>query len=70
MHPSVRVLNFISNREVGLLLVINLFPRYLRASKWKVVTAINRIENTLSWRREYGLYDILDAKLVEPEVRY
>ena len=43
--------------------------RYLRASKWKPDTAINRIENTLTWRREYGLYDILNANLVEPEVR-
>ena len=44
--------------------------RYLRASNWKLDTAITRIENTLNWRREYGLYDILNAKLVEPEVRY
>ena len=48
----------------------NLICRYLRASKWKLVTAINRIENTLSWRREYGLYDILNANFVEPEVCY
>ena len=44
--------------------------RYLRASKWKSETAINRIENTLNWRRKYGLYDILlNADSVEPEVR-
>ncbi|KAF8808744.1 CRAL/TRIO domain-containing protein [Phlegmacium glaucopus] len=41
--------------------------RYLRASKWKLATAITRIENTLTWRREYGLYDILNANHVEPE---
>ena len=40
-----------------------LICRYLRASKWKPVTAINRIEITLKWRREYGLYDIPDSKL-------
>jgi CRAL/TRIO, N-terminal domain/CRAL/TRIO domain len=64
MHPSVRVLNFIPNRDVGLFIC-----RYLRASKWKPVAAINRLENTLKWRREYGLYDILNANLIEPEVR-
>jgi hypothetical protein len=54
------------NLEVGLKKY--LICRYLRASKWKLATAINRIENTLNWRREYGLYDILNANLVEPEV--
>lgn len=43
--------------------------RYLRASKWKVNTAIQRLEATLKWRREFGLYDKLNADLVEPEVR-
>ncbi|PPQ69151.1 hypothetical protein CVT25_004531 [Psilocybe cyanescens] len=41
--------------------------RYLRASKWKVSGAIQRLESTLAWRREFGLYDTVDAKLVEPE---
>ena len=50
---------------------INLFVcRYLRASKWKLDTAITRIEKTLKWRREFGLYDILDANFIEFEVRY
>ena len=29
--------------------------RYLRASSWNLTTAEKRIENTLVWRREYGL---------------
>ena len=29
--------------------------RYLRASTWNVATAEKRLENTLVWRREYGL---------------
>ncbi|KAJ6609259.1 CRAL-TRIO domain-containing protein [Mycena sp. CBHHK59/15] len=41
--------------------------RYLRASKWKVDTAIHRLEETLKWRREYGIYDTVTAELVEPE---
>ncbi|KAJ7756518.1 CRAL/TRIO domain-containing protein [Mycena maculata] len=41
--------------------------RYLRASKWNVDTAIQRLEDTLKWRREYGVYDTLTADLVEPE---
>ncbi|KAJ7285060.1 CRAL-TRIO domain-containing protein, partial [Mycena rebaudengoi] len=41
--------------------------RYLRASKWKVSTAIQRLEATLKWRREYGVYDVVTADLVEPE---
>ncbi|CAG7849096.1 CRAL-TRIO domain-containing protein C23B6.04c [Serendipita indica DSM 11827] len=41
--------------------------RYLRATKWDVNAAIERIESTLKWRREFGLYDKLDAELVEPE---
>ncbi|KAJ7678888.1 CRAL-TRIO domain-containing protein [Mycena polygramma] len=41
--------------------------RYLRASKWKVDVAIHRLEQTLKWRREYGIYDTLTADLVDPE---
>ncbi|KAJ7158685.1 CRAL-TRIO domain-containing protein [Mycena filopes] len=41
--------------------------RYLRASKWKVDVAITRLEATLKWRREYGIYDTITAELVEPE---
>jgi len=41
--------------------------RYLRASKWKTQTAIQRLGQTLKWRREFGLYDLVGAKHVEPE---
>jgi len=40
----------------------------LRASKWKKDVAITRLENTLKWRREFGIYDTVNAKHVEPEV--
>lgn len=42
--------------------------RFLRASKWKKDVAITRLENTLKWRREFGIYDLVNAKHVEPEV--
>lgn len=41
--------------------------RYLRASKWKTQTAIERLENTLRWRRDFGLYELLTPQHVEPE---
>src|SRR6266850_6960497 len=42
--------------------------RYLRATKWvSANVAIERLEGTLKWRREYGVYD-LTADMVEPEV--
>lgn len=31
--------------------------RYLRASKWGIADAKKRLEGTLVWRREYGVYD-------------
>lgn len=44
---------------------------YLRATKWKSVEdAISRLEDTLKWRREYGLYDRITAEHVEPEVGF
>ena len=47
-----------------------LICRFLRASKWKQDAAITRLESTLKWRREFGIYgDIVSAKHVEPEVR-
>ena len=43
--------------------------RYLRATKWRTpASAIERLEETLKWRREYGLYDLVTADLVAPEV--
>ncbi|CAA7266872.1 unnamed protein product [Cyclocybe aegerita] len=42
--------------------------RYLRAVKWKNAhAAIHRLEATLSWRRQFGLYDLVSASHVEPE---
>ncbi|KAF7312385.1 CRAL/TRIO domain-containing protein [Mycena indigotica] len=41
--------------------------RYLRASKWKVDVAKARLDATLAWRRQYGIYDKLKADYVEPE---
>lgn len=52
------------------------FLRYLRATKWKVDAAIKRIEETLLWRRTFGVVEIpghtdpkkkVTAELVEPE---
>ncbi|KAJ7274324.1 CRAL/TRIO domain-containing protein [Mycena haematopus] len=41
--------------------------RYLRATKYKrVEDAIQRVEATLKWRREYGMYETT-AEQVEPE---
>ncbi|KZT07736.1 CRAL/TRIO domain-containing protein [Laetiporus sulphureus 93-53] len=42
--------------------------RYLRATKWSSTkAAIKRLEETLVWRREYGVYDLITAEHVEPE---
>ncbi|KAG6909051.1 hypothetical protein DXG01_002203 [Tephrocybe rancida] len=42
--------------------------RYLRAVKWKsTAAAILRLEATLKWRREYGIYDVVSTSHVEPE---
>lgn len=45
------------------------FLRYLRASKWKVENCKKRIENTLVWRRTFGIDpdSTLTAELVAPE---
>ncbi|GMM38767.1 phosphatidylinositol transporter [Saccharomycopsis crataegensis] len=48
------------------------FLRYLRATKWIVQDAIDRIEGTLSWRREFGISKIgadntVNAELTAPE---
>ncbi|SGZ53937.1 CIC11C00000004948 [Sungouiella intermedia] len=52
------------------------FLRYLRATKWKVEAAIKRIEETIVWRRTFGVIEIpghtdpkkkVTADLVEPE---
>ncbi|KAI6042521.1 CRAL-TRIO domain-containing protein [Pisolithus marmoratus] len=41
--------------------------RYIRAAKHDVAAAIKRIEDTLKWRRDFGIYDTITAELVEPE---
>lgn len=48
--------------------------RYLRATKWEVKDAIDRISGTLAWRREFGInhqtdesLNVVNSKLVEPE---
>ncbi|KAG1839543.1 CRAL TRIO domain-containing protein [Suillus subalutaceus] len=43
--------------------------RYLRATNWNADVAIERLEDTLKWRREFGIYDKITAKYIEPEVR-
>lgn len=47
--------------------------RYLRATKWVVKDAIDRIEGTIAWRREFGINHQVDsqnkvsAEVVSPE---
>jgi hypothetical protein len=41
--------------------------RYLRASKWHLGTALARVESTMKWRREFGIYDEMTPEYVEPE---
>ena len=47
-----------------------LCTRFIRAIKWaSPQAAIKRLEATLKWRREFGIYDTVTASHVEPEVR-
>ncbi|KAG2340748.1 CRAL/TRIO domain-containing protein [Suillus weaverae] len=41
--------------------------RYLRATKWDANEAIKRLEDTLKWRRDFGIYDAITPQHVEPE---
>ncbi|KAK9470532.1 CRAL-TRIO domain-containing protein [Dipodascopsis tothii] len=41
--------------------------RYLRATKWKLADTCKRVEGTLVWRREFGVYDKLTAEYISPE---
>lgn len=41
--------------------------RYLRASKWAVADAKKRLDGTLIWRREYGVYDHT-VEYISPEM--
>jgi hypothetical protein len=41
--------------------------RYLRATKWHEQEAAKRLQGTLTWRREYGVDDVLTAEHLSPE---
>lgn len=41
--------------------------RYLRATKWNVVQAEDRLRGTLTWAREFGLRSNITADYVSPE---
>ncbi|KAG1805983.1 CRAL TRIO domain-containing protein [Suillus subaureus] len=43
--------------------------RYLRATNWNTDVAIKRLEDTLKWRREFGIYDKITAEYIEPEAK-
>lgn len=43
------------------------FIRYLKATKWVVKDCINRINLTLAWRREFGIYSSLTPDLCSIE---
>lgn len=55
-HKHSRTENYVelTNYERGWL-TRECFLRYLRATKWDEKEAVNRIELTLAWRREFGL---------------
>jgi hypothetical protein len=42
--------------------------RFLRGSRWKALETIQRLEATLKWRRDFGLYSRVNADVVEKEV--
>ncbi|RLV96001.1 Phosphatidylinositol transfer protein PDR16 [Spathaspora sp. JA1] len=44
------------------------FLRYLRATKWKVDAAIKRIEETMIWRRTFGVVNLDSNKLITPDM--
>ena len=45
------------------------FPRFLRASGWNAATCIKKLDTTLKWRRDYGIYDTLTAESIKEHVR-
>ena len=66
MSVEVRIFTRCSERDRGT--DVSCHPsRYLRATKWDVEKAIGRLESTLKWRREFGVYTHTPEYL-EPEV--
>ncbi|CAE6417774.1 unnamed protein product [Rhizoctonia solani] len=65
--PGVDAQKAALTEEEKLWLTRECLLRYLRASKWVLATTITRLDDTLKWRREYGLYDVMTPEHVEPE---
>ncbi|KDN45653.1 hypothetical protein RSAG8_04737, partial [Rhizoctonia solani AG-8 WAC10335] len=65
--PGVDAQKATLTEEEKLWLTRECLLRYLRASKWVLATTIKRLDDTLKWRREYGLYDLITPEHVEPE---
>lgn len=68
MHSSVSITIF-SSTVTRELTSCAFSYRYLRGTGWKPLETIQRLESTLKWRREFGLYTHLTADRVEREVR-
>ncbi|RLV94262.1 Phosphatidylinositol transfer protein PDR16 [Spathaspora sp. JA1] len=58
-HKKVETFQLLTNDEKSWL-TRECFLRYLRATKWHEQDAINRIELTLAWRREFGINHAMD----------
>jgi hypothetical protein len=43
--------------------------RFLRAASWTAPTAIGRLEQTLKWRRDWGMYSDINDPEVAKDVR-
>lgn len=74
LRVSPKVRNYILDKQCRLYRIVNRLEcsrriRFLRAVKWtSAQAATKRLEETLKWRREYGLYELITASYVEPEV--
>ncbi|KXN81534.1 CRAL-TRIO domain-containing protein C23B6.04c [Leucoagaricus sp. SymC.cos] len=67
--PDVPATNGELTEDEKLWLSYECILRFLRGAKWKPLEAIKRLEDTLKWRREFGLYTSLTADCVEKEAR-
>ncbi|CAL1716866.1 unnamed protein product [Somion occarium] len=66
--PQVDAENSTLSDEEKFWLSYECMLRYLRATKWAgAEQAIKRLEDTLRWRRQFGLYDKIKAEYIEPE---